>query len=492
MLPNSPSHRIALHDAERRFELLVEAVSEYAIFMLDVDGKVETWNRGAERINGYKENEIVGKPYAVFFTDDDRRSGKPERLLQSSKTKGKAEDEGWRVRKDGQIFWASAVLTKIVDKEGRHIGFAKVTRDLTERHAAETRLKESESRYRSIIDTARDAFVGSDKYGSIIVWNKASEELFGWTSEEVLGKKLAETIVPPKYKAAHEKGLEHFRKTGEGSILYQRLELSARYKNGREFPIELTVWPVTIGGEIAFYSFIHDLTERKRLEQMKTDFVNFASHQLKTPLAEINGFIENMIEGLTGNLNPKQMNYLKKMEEVTVNAMQLVRDLLNLSRVEQGMLTIEPVKVKLKEIAREALESYENEMKSKGLRLTVSDEQNVEVLCDFHKSVEAVKNVLHNALKFTDKGKITLRLKRGNNRGILEISDTGIGMDKELQKRLFTRELIFEDRTDQHGGSGLGLYIAKQFMTLQKGDIAVFSAPNKGTTFEFFWPKAGR
>src|SRR5438094_589860 len=152
-------------DAEVSFRLLVESVKDYAIFMLDPEGRVVTWNRGAEAIKGYSPQEIIGKHFSRFYPPEDVQARKPERELETATTAGQYEDEGWRVRKDGSRFWANAVLTAVRDERGTLTGFAKVTRDLTDRRVAEDALRAAEEYARLIVDLAYSAFVAIDEHG---------------------------------------------------------------------------------------------------------------------------------------------------------------------------------------------------------------------------------------------------------------------------------------------------------------------------------------
>ena len=169
-----------LANDERSYRLLVQAVVDYAIFLIAPDGTIATWNAGAERIKGYKPEEIIGKPYATFFTDEDRERGLPEKLLETARQNGRAESEGWRCRKDGTRFWALAVIDAVHDDTGRLIGFAKVTRDMTERRAMQEALIESERRFRILVQGVTDyAIFMLDPQGRVINWNSGAERAKG-------------------------------------------------------------------------------------------------------------------------------------------------------------------------------------------------------------------------------------------------------------------------------------------------------------------------
>src|SRR2546428_7380926 len=190
------SAKPALPGYEERFRLLVETVKDYAIFMLDPDGNVASWNAGAERIKGYHSEEIIGRHFSCFYLPKDVEAGKPGRELETAAAQGRAEEEGWRVRKDGSHFWANVVLTALRDEAGTLVAFAEVTRDLTEQRRAAEVLRAGEEYARRIVDAADDAFVAIDQDGGINEWNRHAEDMFGGAREEAIGLPLAATSMP--------------------------------------------------------------------------------------------------------------------------------------------------------------------------------------------------------------------------------------------------------------------------------------------------------
>ncbi|TFI56292.1 PAS domain S-box protein, partial [Sphingomonas parva] len=174
---------------EQRFQRLVNAVTDYALYMLDADGKIATWNAGARRFKGYEADEVIGRHYSTFFTDEDRDAGLPERALRIAAAEGKFESEGWRVRKDGTRFWAHVVVDPIYDDAGALIGYAKITRDVTEKRAAEDALRESERRFRLLVQGVRDyAIYMIDPDGYVTNWNSGAQAIKGYSADEIVGQ----------------------------------------------------------------------------------------------------------------------------------------------------------------------------------------------------------------------------------------------------------------------------------------------------------------
>lgn len=181
----------------RRLQLLIDAIVDYAIYMIDVDGIVRSWNAGAERLKGYSADEIIGKPFSLFYSPEDRAKGLPQTALRIAAETGRFSSEGWRVRKDGSRFWALVVVDAIRDEQGQVIGFAKVTRDITERQQAHNELLESERRYRRLIEAVVDyAIFQLDPSGNVTTWNPGAQRIKGYDPDEIIGRHFSQFYTP--------------------------------------------------------------------------------------------------------------------------------------------------------------------------------------------------------------------------------------------------------------------------------------------------------
>ena len=241
-------------------------------------------------------------------------------------------------------------------------------------------------------------------------------------------------------------------------------------------------------GEVAeaFNAFVGKL---QTVGEMKLDLISVVSHQLKTPVAEINGFIENILEGLTGEVNPRQKRYLEEMRLIGRENYRLIGDLLNASKIDRGVVSVDLKPVSAKEVVAMAIRDYEQILRQKGLALQLEGmEEDIKLYCDRDKVVEALRNLLNNAIKCTDKGTVTIRIASEGDQGVIEVKDTGIGMDGETLGRLFTKNRVL-GKEAHRSGAGLGLYISKHFMKIQKGDITVTSEVGKGSCFKIVAPK---
>lgn len=254
-----------LEASEQSFRLFVEDVQDYAIFHLHPDGRVRTWNAGAERMKGYSAEEIVGRHFSCFYIPDDLAIRKPELQLQAATETGRSEDEGWRLRKDGSRFWAHVTITPIRDRSGTLLGFAKITRDDTKRRDAEEALRHSEEHSRMLFELSPDAVLVCDAEGRIREGNARVETLFGYKREELVGQAV-EVLVPERFRGAHPKHRDDY--SGEPRLrpMGVGLDLFGRHKNGSEFPVDILLGPVRRPDGLIVFLVVRDLSERKRFE----------------------------------------------------------------------------------------------------------------------------------------------------------------------------------------------------------------------------------
>ena len=242
------------------------AVRDYAIFMLDANGRVSSWNTGAERIKGYTSEEIVGEHFSRFYPQEDIERGKPDSELKLAASEGHFEDEGWRVRKDGSRFWANVVITAIRGKNGELLGFSKVTRDFTERKKAEEALRTSENRFRSLFEFSPDAIVVTNQEGKIAEVNAHVQKAFGYDRSELLGQPI-EVLIPERFRIAHAghraeyAAHPHVRTMGAG------LDLYGRRKDGSEFPVDIMLGPIAAPEGQMVLGVIRDLTQKREAEE---------------------------------------------------------------------------------------------------------------------------------------------------------------------------------------------------------------------------------
>ncbi len=249
----------------RRLAAIVDASSD-AIIGMSLDGRIVSWNPGAERLYGYKADEVIGQSSVLMAPEETL----PE--LEALREAIRRGEEARRLetvclRKDRRRIHVALSASPIRDDRGAPVGISLIARDITDQKRQETALRGSEERLRSLVRTAMDGVITIDMYGLVIEWNRAAEETFGYSRQQALGQRLRDLIIPPNFRVAHDEGLERFRQTGDGAVLNQRIEIVALHSTGREFPVELSIAPAQMGDETIFNAFVRDITDRRLFQK---------------------------------------------------------------------------------------------------------------------------------------------------------------------------------------------------------------------------------
>jgi PAS domain S-box-containing protein len=507
-----------LRQSEERFRLLVESVRDYAIFMLDPNGLVLTWNAGAERFKGYRAAEIIGQHFSRFYPPDALARGLPEHELRVATDTGSFEDEGWRVRKDGSLFWANVVITAVRNAQGELLGFAKVTRDLTRRRAHEEDLRRSEERFRLLIEGVSDyAIFMLDANGRIATWNSGAERIKGYAANEIIGQHFS--IFYPA--DAKESGWpEHELQTAAEVGRFVDTGWRVR-KDGTTFWANVTITALRddTGQLLGYAKLTRDLTETKRVEAMeaatqqreemldaersarmaaqratrvKDEFLATLSHELRTPLSAILGWTQVLLKGGSSKGPEAQKRAIEVIDRNARAQVQLIDDLLDLSRIMAGKIRLDLHQISFASVVEAAVDSAMPSAEAKGIRLKaiLGTSQDI-VSADSARLQQVVWNLLTNAIKFTPKGgQVQVLLQRVNSHLELSVSDTGIGIPASYLPQVFDRFSQRDSSTTRtFGGLGLGLAICKQLVELHAGSIRVASlGEGKGATFSVQLP----
>ena len=501
-----------LRQSEERFRLLVESVRDYAIFMLDPDGHVLTWNAGAERFKGYRADEIVGSHFSRFYPPEALARGLPAHELKEAARVGSFEDEGWRVRKDGTLFWANVVITAMRDGSGALVGYSKVTRDLTQRRNHEEQLRQSEERFRLMVEgVAEYAIFMLDVNGKVATWNVGAQRIKGYTADEIIGQHLS-IFYPPDVRDSGWPDYELQQAAEKGSFVDVGWRVR---KDGTRLWANVTITALrdAAGRLLGFAKLTRDLTETKRMEaielaneereqlldaersarmaaqratRVKDEFLATLSHELRTPLSAILGWTQILLKGNVA----AAVDQRRAIEVIDRNAraqVQLIDDLLDLSRIMAGKIRLDVQQVALPDVVQKAIDSAMPAAQAKDIRVrSLLDPSNTVVSADSARLQQVVWNLLSNAIKFTPKGgQVQVLLQRVNSHIELSVTDTGVGIPASFLPLVFDR---FSQRdsstTRSHGGLGLGLAICKQLVELHGGSIRVASAgEGHGSTF---------
>jgi PAS domain S-box-containing protein len=375
---------------------------------------------------------------------------------------------------------------------------------------AEEALQESEARKGAILDSAPDCIVTIDHEGKIIELNPAAERTFGYNSQELLGRPMADLVMAPFLQNSGRQGAQLYSVTEDPGI-GKRIEITARRADGAEFPVELTVTRISRKGPPMFTAYIHDLTEQKRQEEirrrseklqeqnrliqeasrLKSEFLANMSHELRTPLNAVIGFSELMIDQKAGPVNAQQSEYLTDILASGRHLLQLINDVLDLAKIEAGKMELDLHTFSF----RKAVDEVCTVMRSTALRRNIRIDVNLDSSVDFvtldeRKLKQVLYNLLSNAVKFShENGKIEVVGGEGLGQICLQVKDLGIGIKKEDLPRLFREfEQLGVGTARQHEGTGLGLALTKKIVELQQGTIGVESEFGKGSTFTVTLP----
>ncbi len=342
----------------------------------------------------------------------------------------------------------------------------------------------------SIVGSSNDAIIALSLKGCVKTWNAAAESMYGFPEADMLGKPIFE-IIPEKERGTMRRLLKRLH---HGSKV-KNVETVHLCRNGKLLAVSVTLSPVRDeGGHVVGASaIVRDITERKQVDQMKSDFISIVSHQLKAPITAMSWTLELLLDGTFGRLNEEIKKPILEMQDIVRQNYSLVTDILNVSRIDRGVIEVKLLPVRLSEVLEQAVRAYRPTFIQKNLELRIENApEDLVVLADKDKLAEAIGNSVSNALKHTEKGSITVRSRLGERRDIavIEVADTGKGMEPDILKKLFSRDQVLSSNASPESSAGLGLYITRHFMRLQKGDVWASSEPGKGSIFTYTIPLA--
>jgi PAS domain S-box-containing protein len=394
--------------------------------------------------------------------------------------------------------------------EGLPLMMAGTHADISEQKLAEGLIQENEARKTAIMESALNCIIMIDQAGAVIEWNEAAERTFGHRRERVMGRKMADVIVPERFREAHLAGMERYLKTRQPKVLRQRLELPALRSDGSEFPSEIFISAIELGGAPVFAAYLQDITDRKEAEAelvsakeaaeaanlAKSEFLANISHEIRTPMMAISGYAEILSEP-DGRLH-KDVEWAKRIGESAEHLGLLLDDVLDLSRIEAGRLLIEMTECNLRELVQEVVSYFQPLANEKLLDLGVNYRPDVsdKIFTDPTRVRQVLINLVSNALKFTTKGGINIKITQpkgapeDHDGSMIEIavSDTGIGIDEERLSEIFLPFVRIENRDQEVGGTGLGLTISQRLAEMIGGRIVVSSRQGEGSTFTLVIP----
>jgi PAS domain S-box-containing protein len=491
----------ALIESERRFRYLVEGVVDYAIYMLDANGVVTNWNRGAERIKGYRSEEIIGRHFSTFYTPQERAAGLPARALATAIKEGRFAGEGWRIRKDGSRFWASVVVDPIYDDEGRHIGFAKVTRDASERKAAEEALASSERHFRLLVNGVTDyALFMLDPNGIVTNWNSGAARIKGYQADEIVGQHFSKFYTPEDRSAGLpqqflQRALEEGRSEAEGWRVR---------KDGTRFWANVIIDPIRDenGTLVGYAKITRDITDKRDAQAaLQKAHEQVAQSQKMEALGQLTGGVahdfNNLLMVVSGSaqlLRPrlgddaKALRALDRIEAAAKRGERLTQHLLTFARRQRLQTSVASLSERLGGIQELIAASL-----PPSIEFTVEFPPELwPVEVDQAEFDLALLNLAVNARDAMPQGgSLSITAENVVMDGVeaiaIHVGDTGVGIPPDIQARIF--EPFFTTK-DVNRGTGLGLSQVYGFARQAGGDIAVESELGQGTRFTLHLPRS--
>jgi PAS domain S-box-containing protein len=479
----------ALRESQEQYRMLLDGIEDHAIFMMDPEGRITSWNAGAERIKGYRADEIIGRDFSCFFPPEDIERGRPEEILRIAVASGRHEEQGMRVRKDGSRFLASVTFTALRDLDGNLRGFSEFSHDLSES-------KEAGAKYRGLLEAAPDAMVVVNQSGKIVLLNVQAEKQFGYRRDELLGQKVT-NIIPVGFA---ERLIADGLRSAEEALAQQigtGIELIARRKDGSEFPIELMLSPLSSAEGTLVTAAIRDITARRtaaanllqKVEELKRSneeleqFASIASHDLQEPLRMVASYTQLLSRRYKGKLDSDADEFIAFAVDGASRMQRLIQDLLAYSRV--GTRGSDLLDISSENALRQALLNLRGAIEESGALVTHDPLPTVSA--DETQLIQLFQNLVGNAIKYQGPGvpKVHIAVARSSGKKwTFSVQDNGLGIEPQYFEKIFGMFQRLHKR-EAFAGTGIGLAICKKIVEQHGGRISVDSKPGHGSTFRF-------
>jgi two-component system CheB/CheR fusion protein len=477
------------------FHLLVDITKDYAVFVIDFDGRVLTWNPGVQRVLGYSESEIVGESFSIFFTPEDRALGIPEAEIQLSITDGRASDDRWHVRKDGSLLWVSGVMTLLRDESGQARACAKVMRDYTGAKLAADALRESESRLRVALDAAQ--------MGTWLWRIPTDEQILDDSLRRLMGLSPDEKVMTLDHflKAVHPEDSERVRAEFERCLKEDggfNVEFRVRWSDGslhwlrdqgKMFNDEAGNPLFMTGACVDITVRKHDEEELREADQKKDQFLALLAHELRNPLAPLRNGLQVM---RLADDEKKVAEIRDMMERQLSHMVRLIDDLLDVSRLSQNKLHLQKTPVLLAEVIGNSIESARPAIEAADHKISVTlPTEPIYLDADLTRLAQVFSNLLTNSAKYTERGgHIWVSAESRENAIEVSVRDDGIGIPADALFHIF--DMFSQvDRSIERttGGLGIGLALVKGIVEMHGGKIHAWSdGPGLGSTFKVTLP----
>lgn len=468
--------------------ILLHSIVDLAIYMLDPDGNVATWNVGAQNLKGYCQYEILGKHFSEFYTPEDREDGLPVRGLMIARTHGKFTAEGWRIRKDGTRFWANVTIRPVFDDGKNLLGYSKITRDDTERKLIETQLHQAERRFRLLIDGVKDfAIYALERDGIVSSWHSGAEIVKGYPSNEILGKHFS-VFFTEEDRAAGMPSKCLDAALRDGKVICEGWRVR---KDGTRFWGKVVIQTVheKSGAFVGFINITEDCTNAKKSAEQILDaneklkrFASIVAHDLRAPLKRIESFVDILQENSSNSCDEELSDVVSRIGRNSTRMRQMLDSLHDYTKICNAKRNADVVN--LKSAVRAVVDDLQLSAISRSIKIDIAEDLHGKV--DQFLLQQVIQNLLSNAVKFRSEARplhLEIHAERTlRNRVLISFADNGIGIDKQFSEKVFEMFSRLHDE-DEYEGTGIGLAVCKKVINDHGGDIYIDVTHAPGTKF---------
>lgn len=464
---------------------LVASRTTNGVVITDAEGRVEWVNDGFTRITGYTLEEVRGRKPGAVLQGAQTDPATVARLGAALRRGESCEAELLNYQRNGQPYWIQLSVDPMWDEQGRLQGFMGIETDISARKAAEAELEASAQHSQAVLDSVIDGIITIDGCGVVVSFNRAAESIFGYPASAVIGRNI-KMLMPEPYRSEHDNFLRNYQRSGVARVIGIGREVTGLRQDGGTFQMELSVTEITREGQPIYIGLLRDITERKRLEQMKREFIATVSHELRTPLTSIRGALGLVASGTLAAV-PQPLAQLigiahKNSERLT----HLINDLLDMEKMAAGGMRFDMQVQPLMPLIEQSLEAIRPYGEPRGVSFQLMARADDATVCvDAQRLLQVMANLLSNAAKFSPLGgQVEISVARRDDEVRVAVRDHGSGIPASFRSHIFNK-FCQADASDsrQNGGTGLGLAISKELVEHMQGRIGFESREGDGATF---------
>ncbi len=492
----------SLQTNEEKYRRIIDNI-KLGLLEVDSEENIKHANKPFLDLTGYTLDEIIGQKASDLFANENTK----QKIAKQNESRKKGNSDSYEIEiknKQGEKKWVIISGAPNYNNKGENIGSIGIHMDITEQKKLKEENHFKDTHLKKLFEKSLDALISINQEGEIFEWSPQAEVIFGYQASEIMFKTLNETIIPPQYRDSLNSGMRHYLKIGNEHVLNNRIETIALRKNGEEFPIELTVFPLKFQNKHYFTAFIRDITEikkskenmlkslerQKELTNMKSQFISMTSHELRTPLTTIKNNTElanYQLENHTELDREKLGKNILRINQNVERLNNLINNILMIGQLDSKKVPYAPELLNVGAyIEKRILPDFQS--RNQVIHITQTGDE-YKVHLDKRLFSHILNNLIENALKYSEgKAAPELLLDFGKDHLKIEIKDHGMGIPEEDQKKLFNT-FFRASNVGNIQGTGLGLSIVKEFIDIHNGEIKVKSKVDKGTTFSIFFPK---